>query len=1006
MNQTQPPRQAQSEPYNRLRKILAQMFQLDQAELDFGIYRIMNQKRAEINDFLDQDLLTQIHDTLASSGESGLEDTKKELQQLERTLRGAGVDVDQNQKVQELREEIARGGSTEALELEVYSRLTQFFKRYYQEGDFISQRRYKEGVYAIPYEGEEVKLYWANHDQYYIKTGEYFKNYRFQVGEDQMVHFTLKEANTERDNNKASSGEERRFRLYEDLPFEEMDGELHIYFTYEVTEKKIRQDQLNKKMLKTLSDILPGQWNRELLRLKPTEKNKKRTLLEYRLQDYTAKNTFDFFIHKDLEGFLKRELDFYIKNEILRIDDIDLDDEQHFQKQLLLIKALKKVAHKIIDFLAQIENFQKKLWLKKKMVLQADYCITLDRIDAGFYTEISENPDQLREWIDLFAIDELVDYTDPLTVDFLKRHPFLLLDTRFFSREFKYRLLATIPDIDAQCDGLLINSENFQALELLQERFKGILDCCHIDPPYNTETSGFKYKNNFKSSSWLSFMHDRLTIIKYMLKDEGVFFGHIDHNEYINFDKIAATIFNINQGTIVWDKRNPAPGSSIIARQHEYILAYSETMIKLRREKVNGRAILDKVIEIKGKNDLVSQKEKENFKRWVQKQKGFSGGEKAYHQIEGNGDVYRLVHLGASEQRTDPKYFIPFKHPVTGKDCPVPSRGWTGEPNFMKNLLSNDLIVFGQDESIQPQRKYYLKDTIFGEFTSVITYGGKGKNEVDNLGIEFPYCHASDFYEIFIKSGAIDLNSTILDYFAGSGTTGHAVINLNREDGGKRKYILVEMGEYFNTVTKPRIQKVVYSDEWKNGKPTSRQGSSHCFKYMRLESYEDTLNNLVLKKTDVDAGMQEEYMLRYSLDVESRDSLLMQEAFRRPWGYTIRSTEHNEERETDVDLVETFNYLIGLQVETMEMIRGYVVVTGKTLEEKKVLVIWRDMDEHSNADLNEFCRKMRFNPLDYEWDRIYVNGDNNIENLKIGEERWKVKLIEHEFHHRMWEGSS
>ncbi len=86
-----------------------------------------------------------------------------------------------------------------------------------------------------------------------------------------------------------------------------------------------------------------------------------------------------------------------------------------------------------------------------------------------------------------------------------------------------------------------------------------------------------------------------------------------------------------------------------------------------------------------------------------------------------------------------------------------------------------------------------------------------------------------------------------LDFFAGSGTTGHAVINLNREDDGNRKYILIEMGDYFDTVLKPRISKVVYSKDWKDGKPQNRYtGVSHCYKYLRLESYEDTLNNLVL----------------------------------------------------------------------------------------------------------------------------------------------------------------
>jgi adenine-specific DNA-methyltransferase len=145
--------------------------------------------------------------------------------------------------------------------------------------------------------------------------------------------------------------------------------------------------------------------------------------------------------------------------------------------------------------------------------------------------------------------------------------------------------------------------------------------------------------------------------------------------------------------------------------------------------------------------------------------------------------------------------------------------------------------------------------------------------------------------------GANEINVSILDYFAGSGTTGHAVINLNREDEGKRRYILVEMGDYFDAVLKPRIAKVVYSETWKDGKPAARDtGISHCFKYLRLESYEDALNNLTF---DEDTGAQpgarrqpalrEDYMLHYLLDVETRgsQSLLNIAAFADPTAYTL-----------------------------------------------------------------------------------------------------------------------
>ena len=141
----------------------------------------------------------------------------------------------------------------------------------------------------------------------------------------------------------------------------------------------------------SVKDIIPLNFS-ELLTVKsPTDKNAYRTLLEKHLTDYTAKNSFDYFIHKDLGGFLRRELDFYIKNEVMLLDDLDV---QHIESQLNIIKAIKLVGEKIIRMLAQLEDFQKKLWLKKKFVVQSDYCITLDRVPKSLYADICENEEQ------------------------------------------------------------------------------------------------------------------------------------------------------------------------------------------------------------------------------------------------------------------------------------------------------------------------------------------------------------------------------------------------------------------------------------------------------------------------------------------------------------------------------------------------------------------------------------------------------------------------------------
>jgi adenine-specific DNA-methyltransferase len=244
-----------------------------------------------------------------------------------------------------------------------------------------------------------------------------------------------------------------------------------------------------------------------------------------------------------------------------------------------------------------------------------------------------------------------------------------------------------------------------------------------------------------------------------------------------------------------------------------------------------------------------------------------------------------------------------------------------------------------------------------------------------------------------------------MDYFAGSGTTGHAVINMNRKFGGNRKYILIDMGAYFEKIIKPRIQKVIYSEDWNNGKPVSRKGSSHCFKYMRLEQYEDTLNNLVVKNNTLDSAGEfyDSFLLGYMLDMETQDSLFNLKWFENPFNLKLLITRNNETVEEKVDLVETFNYLIGLYVDKISYPKpGICTVIGRTRKGKKTLVIWRDCTKVSNEVLNDFFCRSEYSVRDNEFDYIYVNGDNNLENMRTEEDTWKVVLIEQEFNKQMF----
>ena len=312
----------------------------------------------------------------------------------------------------------------------------------------------------MPYQGEEVKLYWANNDQYYIKTTENFSNYSFKLTNGKMVTFRLTDANTDQNNNKSQNDQERRFQLIAKNFLREKGGKLEIYFEYLPLGKGSKQEDLNKHATDILLDQIPSEFN-ELKKIIPTKKNKDRTLLEKRLKEYTSKNTLDYFIHKDLGGFLRRELDFYIKNELLDIDDIDTILE-HNRDIFIKIKVFKSIASKIIDFLEQLENFQKKLWEKKKFVIQADYLITIDHLDIKYYDIITSNKDQLDQWYKLGFITKDV----KITTEYLKTHPFLAVDTQFFS-DIKGEILANIDNLDEKTNGLLINSENWQALNVI-----------------------------------------------------------------------------------------------------------------------------------------------------------------------------------------------------------------------------------------------------------------------------------------------------------------------------------------------------------------------------------------------------------------------------------------------------------------------------------------------------------------------------------------------------------
>lgn len=1029
-----------NERLNRFIKLLDEIFELDKADLDFGIYRIMNIRKTEIKKFLSEELPKKVQELLAPFAADASE-IKKRIDEIEKQCNAVGVEVSKSKMADEyahLKAQLASGTDLSSLEADVYSALYTFFNRYYEEGDFISKRRYKEGVYAIPYEGEEVKLYWANADQYYIKTSENFRDYTF-IHNGMKVHFCLVEATTEKNNNKESEKNKREFMLFKETPdrpdlkaIEEINGELVIRFVYDIPkDKKVKWFEYNKIAISEAISNNFREWI-HLLSPVPGGKSETQTVLEKHLSAYVAKNTFDYFIHKDLRGFLTRELDFFIKSEVIHLDDIDTTDEKRADSYLAKVRAIKRVGKTIIDFLAQIEDFQKKLWLKKKFVVETNWCITLDKVDEKFYPEIIANSAQIAEWKEMYAIHEIegdlttVGYSEPLTVDFLRQNGNLVLDTRHFSSGFKERLIASIDNLDEQTGGLLVNSENFQALRLLIERYRRQIKCIYIDPPYNTGHSKILYKNNYEHSSWLSLIQNTLSMVPHFWTDEFSFGIAIDDYEFANLAKLLDQSFPTLERSTIIVNHHPQGSGGRLSRTHEYYMILS---------KPTSPPLLGKPID--------DHDEDRNFMRSGQ-------GENNWRQNRWKS-FYALLLDPKTNSIVGVEEPVPLGEPYPTEPTPegyiriypINSRG--EERVWRSSYLTGRERVKNNEIFVTPQGavKYKIehereREILFSNWTdSKFNAGTQGSNLLRDMGLGGKFHYPKSIYTLEIGIWAQtfgDKSAIIMDYFAGSGTTGHAVLNMNREDGGNRKYILVEMGEYFRTVTLPRMKKAIYSSDWKEGKPQNRNtGISHIMKYITLESYEDTLSNIELddEKHQLALKFGEDYLINYMFDFEAKDSLLPLDAFNTPFSYKMKIIENNETKIKNVDLCETFNYLIGLMVVRQSAVSyfravpddrgdyegavmlerdddgeyGFKQIEGRLPDGRRALIIWRTITSdllESNAALDAYFTKYRINPTDRDFDVIYVNGDNNLENMRMEDENWKVQLIELVFKEKMF----
>jgi len=681
--------------------------------------------------------------------------------------------------------------------------------------------------------------------------------------------------------------------------------------------------------------------------------------------------------------------------------------------------VFQNIAMKIIDFLNQIETFQKKVWEKKKFVIDTHYVISLDKIyeycgEDFFHSILSEilsNKEQIREWKNLFDIEvasekDLVENPEKLNFDG-EKYKKLPIDTKHFDEEFKWKLLIALTenyDLDEVLDGVLIKSENWQALNLLLNKYSDKVQTIYIDPPYNTGNDGFLYKDKYLHSSWLTMIQNRIDLCLKLLKNSGIFFSSIANNskyyyESAKLNLLLENVFPQRMGELIWKRRSGSGSNTIqgITEMHEYILCFG-----------NEKADLNKNILTQDDFKKYKYEDEKGRYKWndtVINQYTKQQRPNLYYPIFYDPEKDKIFFEKTTTDNNKLVDIYPSKNGKSVFFCDI---------NSMKEIYKRGVLkIFKEGDKYKLKIKKYLYNTdrsINGNIVKSVlekdntqfkiggtSQGTRELKDMFNEGIfKNPKPSSLISLLIYISTKINDENNYVLDFFAGSGTTAHAVMKLNQEDGGKRKFILVEMADYFDTIIIPRIKKLSYSFDWKEGKPQNSNGIGVFFKYHILEQYEDSLENIEFSDFQPSLYEFKDYFVKYMLDWETKKSntFLNIDKLQDPFNYKLKIFNNYLFKTVNVDLVETFNYLLGLFVKKYKVIeahdRKYLFTYGEK-DNQNILIVWRslkDIDfQQDKQIIEEIIDKAK--P-----EKIYINGDAIVKNFEPIEPLFKNLMFE------------
>ncbi|MDP1647646.1 MAG: site-specific DNA-methyltransferase [Rubrivivax sp.] len=905
-----------SSPRQRFLDLLRRdILELDAAELDFGIYRVLNHRRATVDRFLNEELPARIEAALTRL--PGL----------------AGEDE----------------------EARIYNALYTFFSRYYDSGDFLPrQRRGKAGRYSVPYDGSDTHFHWATKGSHYVKSGERFAAYAYTQSDGTRVRLVVQAASVERDNAKGAQRHYVPAALA--APGPAHPGEWRLAFEHRpLTEDELARAGGSKRGRAAApaadttdegEEAAAGASVQErLLNAWLAQANVPPAvdvaLLARHALRYVKGQSTDFFVHPQLGRFLRDELDHYLQGEFVNLWALP-DDALARERGKLA--TCRDVGRAIIEVLATLEDLQAALFEKRKFVLEASYLVMCSWLraqgeaGAALVAQAAGHAPQVARWRQWLG-EPAESAADGAAL--LARCPHLPLDTALFEEDFKWAVLACVPDFQAALGGILVHGDNYAALRTLEAQWRAGVKCIYIDPPYNTGKDGFLYKDGYLHSTWHTLLEERLALSKTFLQQDGTLLSSIDEVERNGLVALCDLQFGVDCriGSLVW-KGATDNNPTRIAIEHEYVLAYARSIEDLEETWSTADSAIKTLMLAEYERICTETPD------FAQRQVRF--GEFANTRRNELGDLYRYRRVDeigpyAARRNMDnpgkPGYFHDVIHPVSGRPCLKPFWGWRFPESTMSRFRDEGRLIFGEDEGKIPELKVYLSEVRFPLRSVLQLDARKGSNTLDRLFGSRDVFRNPKPIELLehLLPFTTDPDSLTLDYFAGSGTTAHAVINLNRDDGGTRRFILVEQGEYFDTVTLPRVAKVMACPEWKDGKP--REGVQHdaaagddpdshwssrtlpVVQVLRIERYEDSLDALALPGAAAEAGQGElagfDALLRYVADITdtpppANPVRLSTAALARPLHYRLPTVWEGRAIERPVDLLHTALLLLGL----------------------------------------------------------------------------------------------